>query len=137
MDRHWAERDIEALLGVYALDALGADERAVVDPPSRRRPVIRPGPPLRRATSGTCCSLRAHDAPDVTAFLSFGVYEEVWHAEAIADVLTGHREPPAKQRIAALRGLPGRRRPHRASTASPGSAGCTFWRRPSADRHRG
>lgn len=57
----------------------------------------------------TVCYLRdlllspAHDDPEVTAFLSFWVYEEFWHGEAIAEVLTVHAEPAGPTRIAGLR----------------------------------
>lgn len=57
----------------------------------------------------TVCYLRdlllspAHGDPEVTAFLSFWVYEEFWHGEAIADVLAAHSEAAGEERIAGLR----------------------------------
>lgn len=57
----------------------------------------------------TVCYLRdlllspAHDDPQVTAFLSFWVYEEFWHGEAIAEVLAAHSEAAGEARIAGLR----------------------------------
>jgi hypothetical protein len=57
----------------------------------------------------TVCYLRdlllspAHDDPEVTAFLSFWVYEEFWHGEAIAEVLAAHSEAAGEERIAGLR----------------------------------
>jgi hypothetical protein len=57
----------------------------------------------------TVCYLRdllltpAHDDPEVTAFLSFWVYEEFWHGEAIAEILAAHDEPAGEERVAALR----------------------------------
>lgn len=57
----------------------------------------------------TVCYLRdllcspAHDDPEVTAFLSFWVYEEFWHGEAIAEVLAAHSEAAGATRIAGLR----------------------------------
>ena len=57
----------------------------------------------------TVCYLRdlllspAHDDPQVTAFLSFWVYEEFWHGEAIAEVLGAHSEAAGARRIAGLR----------------------------------
>jgi hypothetical protein len=57
----------------------------------------------------TVCYLRdllltpAHEDPEITAFLSFWVYEEFWHGEAIADVLAAHGEPAGGDRVANLR----------------------------------
>ena len=57
----------------------------------------------------TVCYLRdlllspAHHDPQVTAFLSFWVYEEFWHGEAIAEVLAAHSEAAGEARIAGLR----------------------------------
>ena len=47
---------------------------------------------------------RAHADPEVTAFLSCWVYEEMWHGEAIAAVLTAHHEPAGTARVAHMRG---------------------------------
>ena len=57
----------------------------------------------------TVCYLRdllltpAHDDPEVTAFLSFWVYEEFWHGEAIAEILAAHAERAGLPRIGQLR----------------------------------
>ena len=57
----------------------------------------------------TVCYLRellltsAHDDPDVTAFLSFWAFEELWHGEAIAAVLRAHNEVAGETRVARLR----------------------------------
>ena len=57
----------------------------------------------------TVCYLRdllltpAHDDPEVTAFLSFWVYEEFWHGEAIAEILAAHAERAGLARIGQLR----------------------------------
>lgn len=68
----------------------------------------------------TVCYLRdlllspAHADPTVTAFLSFWVYEEYWHGEALAAVLNAHGETAGEARIAAVRrrlGLADRLRP--------------------------
>ena len=58
----------------------------------------------------TVCYLRdllvspAHSDPEVTSFLSFWVYEEFWHGEAIAAVLDAHGEPSGQRRVATMRG---------------------------------
>lgn len=57
----------------------------------------------------TVCYLRdllvtpAHDDPEVTTFLSFWVFEEYWHGEAIGDVLRAHGETAGNERARALR----------------------------------
>src|SRR4051794_6887914 len=57
----------------------------------------------------TVCYLRdllmtpAHADPEVTAFLSFWVYEEYWHGEALAAVLAAHGEASGSVRVAATR----------------------------------
>lgn len=57
----------------------------------------------------TACYLRdllvgpAHADPEITAFLSFWVFEEYWHGEALAAVLAAHDEPNGATRVAALR----------------------------------
>ncbi len=57
----------------------------------------------------TVCYLRdllltpAHRDPDVTAFLSCLVFEELWHGEAIAAVLSAHGEPSGAARVAPMR----------------------------------
>ena len=65
--------------------------------------------------SHTMCYLRdvlvtsAHADPDVTAFLACWAYEEHWHGEAIARVLTAHGEPAGPERVASVRRALGRR----------------------------
>jgi hypothetical protein len=62
----------------------------------------------------TICYLRdllltpAHRDPHVTSFLSCWVFEEMWHGEALAQVLAAHGEVAGEPRVAALRR--GRRR---------------------------
>lgn len=57
----------------------------------------------------TVCYLRdllltpAHADPEMTAFLSFWVYEEYWHGEALAGVLEAHGEPHGPDRVASMR----------------------------------
>lgn len=57
----------------------------------------------------TVCYLRdllvgpAHSDPEVTSFLSFWVYEEFWHGEAIASVLAAHGEASGQDRVAMMR----------------------------------
>jgi hypothetical protein len=57
----------------------------------------------------TVCYLRdllltpAHQDPEITSFLSCWVFEEMWHGEAIGQVLEAHGEEAGAGRIAALR----------------------------------
>lgn len=57
----------------------------------------------------TVCYLRdllvgpAHADADVTSFLSFWVYEEFWHGEALAAVLDAHGESSGASRVATMR----------------------------------
>ena len=70
----------------------------------------------------TVCYLRdllltpAHQDPEITSFLSCWVFEEMWHGEAIGQVLEAHGEQAGAPRIAALR--QGHRRRQAVSTAS-------------------
>jgi rubrerythrin len=70
----------------------------------------------------TVCYLRdllltpAHQDPEITSFLSCWVFEEMWHGEAIGQVLEAHGEEAGASRIAALR--QGRRRKEAISTFS-------------------
>ena len=70
----------------------------------------------------TVCYLRdllltpAHQDPAITSFLSCRVFEEMWHGEAIGQVLEAHGEEAGAPRIAALRD--GRRRRQAASALS-------------------
>ena len=57
----------------------------------------------------TVCYLRdllmtsAHKDPDITSFLTFWNYEEYWHGEAVARVLSAHGEKADSARVAAMR----------------------------------
>jgi hypothetical protein len=57
----------------------------------------------------TVCYLRdllltpAHQDPNITSFLSCWVFEEMWHGDAICQVLEAHGEEAGAPRIAALR----------------------------------
>lgn len=57
----------------------------------------------------TVCYLRdllvspAHGDAEITSFLSFWVYEEFWHGEALAAVLAAHGEPSGQSRVASMR----------------------------------
>jgi hypothetical protein len=70
----------------------------------------------------TVCYLRdllltpAHQDPVITSFLSCWVFEEMWHGEAIGQVLEAHGEEAGTPRIAALRH--GRRRREAVTTLS-------------------
>ena len=87
----------------------------------------------------TICYLRdllvtpAHNDPDVTTFLSCWAYEELWHGEALGDVLAAHGRPsgaaargPAARDGSACATASGRtsRRSGRRSSASDSSP-CT------------
>jgi len=67
----------------------------------------------------TVCYLRdllltpAHQDPEITSFLSCWVFEEMWHGEAIGQVLEAHGEEAGVPLIAALRHT---RRRHEAMT---------------------
>jgi hypothetical protein len=57
----------------------------------------------------TVCYLRdllvspAHRDVDITSFLSFWVFEEFWHGEALAAVLSAHGEAAGQRRVARMR----------------------------------
>jgi hypothetical protein len=57
----------------------------------------------------TSCYLRnllntkAHHDPEITRFLTMWNYEELWHGEAIAEVLRAHDEPAGTDRVAPMR----------------------------------
>jgi hypothetical protein len=57
----------------------------------------------------TICYLRdllltpAHSDPEITSFLSCWAFEEMWHGEAIGQVLAAHGQEAGAARIAALR----------------------------------
>ncbi|MGH9272853.1 MAG: ferritin-like domain-containing protein, partial [Ilumatobacteraceae bacterium] len=63
----------------------------------------------------TICYLRdllvtpVHADPDVTTFLSCWAFEELWHGEALGEVLTAHGRPAGSARIGTLRQRLGRR----------------------------
>jgi hypothetical protein len=65
---------------------------------------------------------RAHKDPDVTAFLACWAYEELWHGEAIGQVLEAHGEPSGSVRLEALRRRLPKRDALRPLTFSIGSA---------------
>ncbi len=60
----------------------------------------------------TVCYLRdllltpAHQDPEITSFLSCWVFEEMWHGEAIGQVLEAHGEQAGAPRIAAATARP-------------------------------
>ena len=62
----------------------------------------------------TVCYLRdvlvtdAHRDPEITAFLTFWVFEEFWHGEALGKVLEAHREAGSGERVSATRQRDGR-----------------------------
>ena len=68
------------------------------------------------AICATSCLTPAHQDPAITSFLSCWVFEEMWHGEAIGQVLEAHGEEAGAPRIAALRD--GRRRRQAASALS-------------------
>ncbi|MGO8860040.1 MAG: ferritin-like domain-containing protein [Acidimicrobiales bacterium] len=82
----------------------------------------------------TVCYLRdllltpAHRDPEITSFLSCWVFEEMWHGEAIAQVLEAHGEQAGTSRIAALRARHRRREAVTtwSTIASAACAGRTF-----------
>ena len=59
--------------------------------------------------SHTSCYLRnllntkAHHDPEITRFLTMWSYEELWHGEALAEVLRAHDEPAGTERVGAMR----------------------------------
>jgi hypothetical protein len=65
---------------------------------------------------------RAHHDPDVTAFLACWCYEEHWHGDALAQVLTAHGETAGRTRIACMRRRLSRRDALRPLMFSVGSA---------------
>ena len=85
----------------------------------------------------TICYLRdllvtpAHADPDVTAFLSCWAYEELWHGEALGDVLAAHGRPSGVDRVGPLRnrlGLRDRVRPLRVAARLGCSSASGSWR---------
>jgi hypothetical protein len=69
----------------------------------------------------TTCYLRellltpAHNDPEITAFLTMWAFEEFWHGEALAAVLTAHDERSGPDRVSSVRRALGWRdhvRPH-------------------------
>ena len=90
------------------LDAAGIDFDAFADQPLRPEP-LRCLRYMHDVEFHTVCYLRdllltpAHKDPDVTAFLSFWVYEEYWHGDAIARVLSVHGETAGESRVGPMR----------------------------------
>ena len=78
----------------------------------------------------TICYLRdllvtpAHADPDVTTFLSCWAYEELWHGEALGDVLAAHGRASGRERGRRAAPAPRAPRPHPART-SRSSARCS------------
>ena len=64
----------------------------------------------------------AHSDPEITSFLSFWVFEEFWHGEALAAVLAAHGEPAGQSRVASMRRRLGWRERVRPLTMMFGSA---------------
>ena len=80
----------------------------------------------------TVCYLRdllltpAHQDPEITSFLSCWVFEEMWHGEAIGQVLEAHGEQagaPRSPRCATDTGAVKRSRPPARSGLPPSPAG--------------
>jgi hypothetical protein len=46
---------------------------------------------------------RAHQDPEITAFLTMWNFEELWHGEALGAVIAAHGEPGTTTRVAAMR----------------------------------
>ena len=78
----WDDLDFDA----FADDPLDADTLRVIEY-------------MHDVELHTICYLRdllvtpAHNDPDVTTFLSCWAYEELWHGEALGDVLAAHGRP--------------------------------------------
>lgn len=76
----------------------------------------------------TVCYLRdllvgpAHSDPEVTSFLSFWVYEEFWHGEALAAVLRAHGESAGEERVGSMRRRLGRAERFRPLAVMAGAA---------------
>jgi len=93
---------------IARLDLSGIDFGAF-----RAKPVSEPGLRVLRYIHDvefhTVCYLRdllmtsAHKDPDITSFLTFWNFEEYWHGEAIARVLSAHGELADTARVAAMR----------------------------------
>jgi hypothetical protein len=100
------------------LDLDGLDFGAFVDHPLDESS-LRCLRYMHDVESHTMCYLRdvlvtqAHSDPDLTAFLACWCYEEHWHGDAIARVLSAHGEPAGSVRIAAMRRALPRRDPFR------------------------
>ncbi len=76
----------------------------------------------------TICYLRdllvtpAHADPDITTFLSCWAYEELWHGEALGEVLAAHGRPAGATRVGNLRQRLGGRDRLRPYLSAAGSA---------------
>jgi hypothetical protein len=101
---HWDDLDLDA----FRTDPLDDDTLRVIEY-------------MHDVELHTICYLRdllvtpAHADPDVTTFLSCWAYEELWHGEALGDVLAAHGRPSGAARVGALRerlGLRDRIRPY-------------------------
>lgn len=95
------------------LDLKGVDFDAFTDQPLDSH-TLRCLRYMHDVESHTVCYLRdllvtrAHVDPEVTAFLACWGYEEHWHGDAIARVLTAHGELAGPARVAATRRALGR-----------------------------
>ena len=95
----WSER----------LDLTGIDVGSFADEPLDE-PSLRCLRYMHDVERHTVCYLRdvlvtsAHRDVDLTTFMTFWVYQEHWHGEAIGRVLEAHGEPGSDARAAAVRG---------------------------------
>ncbi|MGH8999034.1 MAG: ferritin-like domain-containing protein [Acidimicrobiia bacterium] len=97
-------KEITGRLDYGDLDLAGAFARRPLDPDLLR--CVRYMHDVEHHTSCYLRNLlntRAHEDPDITAFLTFWSFEEHWHGEALAEVLRAHQEPGGTPRVAAMR----------------------------------
>jgi hypothetical protein len=101
--------DIERYKGkVRRVDLTGVDLTAFRDQPLPA-PVLRCLRYMHDVEHHTVCYLRdllvtpAHRDPAITTFLTLWSYEELWHGEAIGEVLAAHGEATGADRIVPLR----------------------------------
>jgi hypothetical protein len=93
---------------VRRLDLAGVDMAAFHDDPLPA-PVLRCLRYMHDVEHHTVCYVRdllvtsAHQDPALTTFLTLWSYEELWHGEAIGQVLAAHGEAAGGARIAPLR----------------------------------
>jgi hypothetical protein len=93
------------------LDLAGIDFEAFRDEPLSED-VLRCLRYMHDVESHTICYLRdllatrAHRDPDITTFLTFWNFEELWHGEALGMVLAAHDEPSGATRTRMVRQRP-------------------------------